>query len=201
MAIANDAQIAQLSQQVPETVSLPISARLVSQTPGRLRLLLAQEFLQPEQIKRIASGLSQRVEIDRVRTNVASGSITIFYRIEQIDFAQISALLSDLGVIFGDINPEKTMTLGKSEAAAELIAGATELNQRVKRASNGAFDLRFLIPLGFSALALRQLLVKGVQLGVIPWYVLAWYAFDSFIKFHYSSEPQLPTEAQSRKSL
>ena len=201
MAIANDAEIAQLSQLVPETVSLPISARLVSRTPGRLRLLLAQECRQPEQIERIASGLSQRVEIDRVRTNVASGSITIFYRIEQSDFAQISAFLSDLGVIFGDITAEKTMTQGKSEAAAELIAGASELNQRVKRASNGAFDLRFLIPLGFSALALRQLLVKGVQLGVIPWYVLAWYAFDSFIKFHYSSEPQLPTEEQSRKSL
>ena len=136
-----------------------------------------------------------------MRTNFASGSITIFYRIEQIDFAQISALLSDLGVIFGDITPKKTITLGKSEAAAELIAEATELNQRVKRASNGAFDLRFLIPLGFSALALRQLLVKGVQLGAIPWYVLAWYAFDSFIKFHYSSEPQLPTEEQSIKSL
>ncbi len=201
MELANNAKIGQLSQLVPETISLPISARLVSQTPGRLRLLLAQEFLQPEQMKRIASGLSQKVEIDRVRTNVASGSITIFYRIEQIDFAQISALLSDLGVIFGDIPPKKTITLGKSEAAAELIAGATELNQRVKRASNGAFDLRFLIPLGFSALALRQLLVKGVQLGAIPWYVLAWYAFDSFIKFHYSSEPQLPTEAQSRNSL
>jgi hypothetical protein len=45
-------------------------------------------------------------------------------------------------------------------------------------------DLRFLFPLSLSLLALRQLLVKGWQLELIPWYVLAWYAFDSFIKLH-----------------
>ena len=60
MALANDAKIAQLTQQVPETVSLPISAHLVSQTPGRLRLLLAQEFRQPEQMKRIAVVLHRK---------------------------------------------------------------------------------------------------------------------------------------------
>ena len=33
-------------------------------------------------------------------------------------------------------------------------------------------------------LAMRQLIAKGWQLELIPWYVLAWYAFDSFIKLH-----------------
>ena len=200
MAIANDGKIPKLIQEVPETGSLPISARSISETPGRIRLLVAQEFRQPEQMKRVASVLSESVEIERVRTNVVNGSITIFYNKERSDLAKISALLGDSGIILDNIFPEKATNLGKSEAAAELIAGATQLNQQVKTASNGAFDLRFLIPLGFSALALRQLVVRGVQLGAIPWYVLGWYAFDSFIKFHYSSEPQLPTEEDTPKS-
>ncbi|MDJ0726206.1 MAG: hypothetical protein QNJ38_13920 [Prochloraceae cyanobacterium] len=200
MAIANDGTRPKLIQQVPETGSFPISARLVSQTPGRIRLLVAQEFRQPEQMKRFASALSESIEIDRLRTNVVNGSITIFYNKERSDLAKISALLGDSGIVLENIFPEKATNLGKSFAAAELIAGAAQLNQQVKTASNGAIDLRFLIPLGFSALALRQLLVKGLQLGVIPWYVLGWYAFDSFIKFHYSSEPQLATEEDRPKS-
>ena len=194
MAIANDGKIPKLIQEVPETASLPISASLVSQTPGRIRLLVALEFRQPEPMKRVASVLSKSVEIERVRTNLVSGSITIFSHKEQSNLATISALLGNSGIILDNISPEKASLPGKSSAAAELIAGAAQLNQQVKTASNGAIDLRFLIPLGFSALALRQLLVKGLQLGIIPWYVLGWYAFDSFIKFHYSSEPQLPTE-------
>jgi hypothetical protein len=31
---------------------------------------------------------------------------------------------------------------------------------------------------------MRQLMIKGLQLEVIPWYVLAWYAFDSFLKLN-----------------
>ena len=192
--MTNDAKTTQLTQQLSANGARLICARLLSQTPGRVRLLLAPEFRQAEQMKRIASVLSERLEVDRVRTNVTVGSLTIFYPEEASSWGQICSILSDLGVIFPAQSPAMSLNDNQSEAAAALSTEAAVLNQRLFKATDGAVDLRFLMPLGLSALALRQLLVHGLQLGAIPWYVLGWYAFDSFVKSHSSSPSQLPTE-------
>ena len=197
MVITNDANTPQLTQQLSANGARPISARLLSQTPGRVRLLLAPEFRQAEQMKRIASVLSERLEIYWVRTNVTVGSLTIFYPEEGSSWAQIGSVLSDLGVIFPAQSSAMSLTQNQSQAAAVLSTEAATLNQSFFNATGGTVDLRFLMPLGLSALALRQLLVHGLQLGAIPWYVLGWYAFDSFVKFHPSSPSQLPIETHS----
>ncbi len=63
------------------------------------------------------------------------------------------------------------------------------LNAEIGRATDGIVDLQVLMPLGLSALALRQILVKGLQIDEIPWYAMAWYAFDSFVKLNRSDAP------------
>ncbi|NJL84574.1 MAG: DUF5132 domain-containing protein, partial [Chloroflexaceae bacterium] len=73
---------------------------------------------------------------------------------------------------------------GPSAIAGELYNGVADLNAQVGWLTNGTMDLRFLLPAGLSALALRQLVVKGMALEEIPWYTLAWYAFDTFYKFN-----------------
>jgi hypothetical protein len=40
------------------------------------------------------------------------------------------------------------------------------------------------MPLFLSLLALRQLFSKSPRLKTAPWYILAWYAFDSFLKLN-----------------
>ncbi|PPS44061.1 DUF5132 domain-containing protein [Chroococcidiopsis sp. TS-821] len=76
------------------------------------------------------------------------------------------------------------VTRNNSEASEYIINVVTEINKQVKEMTNGVADLRLLLPLGLSAIALRQLLTKGLQIEEIPWYVLAWYAFDSFTKLN-----------------
>jgi hypothetical protein len=46
---------------------------------------------------------------------------------------------------------------------------------------HGRADLRTLLPVGLGALAVREVL-SGRAVAA-PWYVLAWYAFDSFTRF------------------
>jgi hypothetical protein len=135
-------------------------------------------------MKRIASVLEAHPQIKQVRTNVQNGSIIIEHDRDNGTFDNVFATLRDLGIIFGDL------TQGKSEAAAGLSSAVVDLNKQVEQATNGVVDLRFLFPLGLSALAVRKLLAKGLQFETIPWYVLAWYAFDSFIKLHGTSERQ-----------
>jgi len=143
--------------------------------------------------------LKKKPGIARVRPNPDTGSLTIFYSEDILSFQQLSDIVGECGVFLAPPEAQSTqeITTGSfSEAATEVTTALAALNQRVKRATNGAADLRFLVPLGFGTLAVRQLLLKGIQLNIIPWYVLAWYAFDSFIKFHYTKEPDASSDSQ-----
>ncbi|MBE9212276.1 DUF5132 domain-containing protein [Plectonema cf. radiosum LEGE 06105] len=73
---------------------------------------------------------------------------------------------------------------GTSEVAGEMLDAVSELNYQVGWLTNGYVDLRLLMPLGLGTLALGQLITQGPQLDKIPWYNLAWYAFDSFNKLN-----------------
>ncbi|MDF5724561.1 MAG: hypothetical protein PUP91_29680 [Rhizonema sp. PD37] len=168
--------------------SKPIHTRVVSSTPTRLRLRVAPSHRQSGKMERITSALQAHPNINQVRTNVQNGTITIEQDGEKGSQENVFASLKDLGIIFGDIAE------GKSDAAVEVSNAVVDLNKRVRVSTNGVVDLRFLFPLGLASLAVRQLIVKGIQLEIIPWYVLAWYAFDSFIKLHATSQIKSPSE-------
>ncbi len=164
--------------------SKPISAKIVSNTPGRLRLRVALSHRQTGEMQRIANALEAQPHINQVRTNIHHGSIAINHDAKDDTLKNVVATLTDLGVIFADI------TEGNSEAAVGITNAVVNFNKRVELATKGEIDLRVIFPLGLSILAVRQLLAKGLQFEIIPWYVLAWYAFDSFIKLHGVSKPQ-----------
>lgn len=88
-----------------------------------------------------------------------------------------------------ETSSDVSFTPNNSQATEYIINTFTEFNTQVRKQTNGVADLRLLVPLGLSAIALRQLLTKGLQIEEMPWYVLAWYAFDSFIKLNDASTP------------
>ncbi|QSJ17317.1 hypothetical protein JYQ62_37825 [Nostoc sp. UHCC 0702] len=170
------------------TPSKQISTKIVSNTPGRLRLRVARQHRQSEEMQRIANVLEAQPNITQVRTNISQGSIVINHDGKDDTWNNVVATLIDLGIIFGDIAE------GKSDVAMGVSGAVFDLNKRVEQATDGAVDLRLLFPFGLSILAVRQLLKQGLQIEIIPWYVLAWYAFDSFIKLHGMHQPQSSNE-------
>ena len=184
-AIANNNNISQKVSIVKPPNSSYLEAQIVSQTPGRIRLRVTPVHRHQQTITPIVNHLKARLEIYRVKTNILSGSITVLYGRELLSSQDIWKFLQDLGVNLVEVTKETSISVSNSSnASAAVITTATDLNQRVKTATKDAVDLRFLVPLSFGILAMRQLLVKGWQLEFIPWYVLAWYAFDSFIKLN-----------------
>lgn len=169
-----------------------IVVRILSQTPGRIRIRVALSPRQREQINLIVVGLKHRSGIERVRANFHSGTITVFHNPKSINSVQILDLLTDLGLSFSKITPKyPSLTPEYSMAAIGVTQVTQDLNQKIRQTSNGKVDLGFLIPLSFALLAWRQLIIKGWQLELIPWYVLAWYAFDSFLKLQGLTLPPL----------
>ena len=186
----NNNQILPLTISEQSKINSPIKAHIVSQTPGRIRIRVAPAHRQKHKIVSIVSALKEELAIYRIRANVHSGGITIFHSQEHLNYQDIRHILQDLGVLLSDMVVKSAhINHNHSFAAAEVSRVVVKLNQDVRRATQGAVDLRFLLPLSFAILALRQLVVKGLQFEIIPWYVLAWYAFDSFIKLHGIDEP------------
>ena len=184
MAIADNHKIPQQASTVENQNFSSLEAQIVSQTPGRIRLRVLPAQRQQQKITPIVNALKARLEIYQVKKNIPSGSITVLHGRELLNSQDMRTVLQDLGVTFREIPQEPISSVTNSSSATTVIRTATDLNQRVKTASKDAIDLRFLFPLGLGMLAVRQLIVKGWQLELIPWYVLAWYAFDSFIKLH-----------------
>ncbi|MDR9402001.1 MAG: DUF5132 domain-containing protein [Halothece sp. Uz-M2-17] len=99
--------------------------------------------------------------------------------------AEVEAELAQEGET--ESESEKTTAFYNEENsvfAEMMIKGMSELDASLRKATQGTIDARSLLSILFAALALRQLILKGFQFDDVPWYVLAWYAFDSFIKFH-----------------
>lgn len=160
-----------------------IHTRVVSQTPGRLRLKVSEPHRKQGEMAEIVNALNAHPNVSEVRMNPQTGSIVVHHDNYHDTVENVFASLRDVGMIFGDI------VLRKSVAANGVTDAVSDLNQRVSSLTHGVVDLRFLLPVGFGTLAVRQLMAKGLQFDIIPWYVLAWYSFDSFIKLHYTADP------------
>lgn len=172
-------------------MTTPKHTHIVSTTPCRTRVKVSQKRRNSMEMERLASALKERPEVTDVRTNLQTGSLVIHHAEEDGSLEDIKATLQDLGVILGSIIDIDIpfQTNGKSEVAADLTSAISDLNQRVGQATDGVVDLRFLMPLGLGGLAVWQLMRNGPEFETVPWYVLAWYSFDSFIKLHYTADP------------
>jgi hypothetical protein len=177
-----------------EKNSLPIYIQIVSNTPGRMRLRVDREHRQPEIMAEITSALKAFVvDIERVRTNVASGSVTIYHTREGDNFDDVLAMLREFGILIQNSPSPKTVM------STSLVGAIARLNQRVNRATEGSADLRFLVPFLMGLFALQQLLSKGERrFKIVPWYTLAWYAFDSFMKLNDTSKSSQPLSDQHK---
>ncbi|WP_017659958.1 HMA2 domain-containing protein [Baaleninema simplex] len=177
MLTENDVRVAsERNGKLAPTVTVP--ARLMSDTPGRFRFRVASDYRFPATVQPIATALRSHLPNASVRVNLDNGSVTVYYDRDRISGDRLYGILQDLNIRF--------VVSDKSDAATELTEVIASANRQIDRVTEGAVDLRFLVPLGFGTLAVRQLIVEGVQLNVIPWYALAWYAFDSFLKLHYT---------------
>jgi hypothetical protein len=164
-----------------EQGNLPIRLHIVSKTQGRIRLRIAPEHRQDE----VMTGIKHLIEtfldgIEHIRTNTQTGSVVIYFTGEIAQLEDAFSTLNASGIVLNDTPTEK------STAAARLTTAISGLNQRVNLATEGTIDLRFLFPLLLALLALRQLFSKSPRLNTAPWYILAWYAFDSFVKLNSS---------------
>jgi hypothetical protein len=167
-----------VSRSTPEEESYEV--RIVSAIPGRLRFKIPAERRTEESLRRLGNAFAG-LEGAEVETNPQTGSMLLRYDAERLNVAEIERALADL-----DITPvfeRQSRAGGAGPPAGRVKSIAEGLNSRVAGKTRGV-DLRLLVPLGLGALSVRQAVREAPGLKHAPWYVLAWYAFDSFIKLN-----------------
>jgi len=161
--------------------------RMTSHAPGRMRLRVARGRDQDV----VAQSIKHRLELDigaRVEIGSTTSSVLIHYDQHRYSSEDLLALLRDLGLLVAETVTGVDPAPDSSTAAEGIVGAFSDLDRRVAAASRHQVDLKLLFPLALGALGVFQLARRGTGLRDVPAYVLLWYAFDSFWKFHHENE-------------
>ncbi len=164
-------------------------AKIVSHTPGRVRVRLRPQLRRPEAMQRIRSRLEREPGVHAVETNPETGSVLVHYEHGPRSLSDLVAALQDVGVIFHDVSegPGAVDTRegsAHSSTAQGIIGALDDLNHQLSLLTGHTIDLKLLFPFSLGALGVWQLARRGWGIEEVPAYVLLWYAFDSFYKLH-----------------
>ena len=149
--------------------------RVASAVPGRIRLRLANPAAHSHLLAELAQALEARPEVFEVLVRPASGSLVVRHDTQPTAVATLQEALSSLGVV-----PAPRTSGG--DHASRIQATAVAANTMVARSTGS--DLRLLAPLTLGLLALRRATREGPRIADAPWYVLAWYAWESYTKLN-----------------
>ncbi|MDR3553112.1 MAG: hypothetical protein P4L55_00020 [Syntrophobacteraceae bacterium] len=155
--------------------------KIVSSTPKRTRIRVSRKRRNPEEMARLAEALRASPKVSQVETNLYAGTLIVHHQPKAL--ADIKAELKDLGVIALAATGIETSALSLSDAVLDLEKQVGPLLANI-------LDLKLLVPLGFGALAALQLARRGLEIGGAPWYLLAYFAYESFVRLNKPEENQ-----------
>jgi len=176
-------------------------ARVASHTPGRLRVRVHRSHRDPNALQEVASQLADQPGIHHVEVNADSGSVLVHYDHEKRSMDDVVGCLEDVGVLIGSVLEAGGDELpdvgggedsGHSTTAAGVVGTVSDLDRRLSELTGRKVDLKLLFPVALGAIGVRAAIANGIGFSEVPAYILIWYAFDAFWKFHQRPHPGTP---------
>lgn len=149
---------------------------VVSVTAGRIRVR-AVDVSRYRRLVSVAEELDTWPEATSVALRPRSRSLVV--RFDPEDATAVADRFLSVG-----IDLRAGVAVSSPGAPAVTIAAAAATADRVVGRRSGGTDLRLLVPLGLGLLAVRRAMRGKERLADAPWYVLAWYASETFLRFH-----------------
>ncbi len=144
-------------------------AQVVHRTRGRARVRLAPESRKPEHLAEVKQHLEAQEGVHSVAVDANTGSVLVKYDHETHTHEGIMGLLEDINILTGVVIPE--VAEGEKEGD-KLTEAIKDLNTRVYRATGRKAHLGVIAFVGLTAFGIRQTLVYGLGLELIPGPVL-----------------------------
>ncbi len=174
---------------------MPIHTHVVSSTPGRTRFKVPPHRRTHQQMEQLAASIEAHPDVQGVQFNTQTGSLLVHHDPNQAILHEVKDALRDLGCVFADVTGTSELVSFKDESGKNLDfdSAIEHLNSQVLELTNGIVNLQYVLPLGLGLLAVLQFLTFGWQFDIVPWYVLFYFAVDSFIKLNLQEEPETVT--------
>jgi hypothetical protein len=176
---------------------------VVHATSGRLRLRVRATSTEVREVLERVAGTAEASPL-QVRINLRTRSALVAWNPAELDVVEAVELLREAHPALRDLTPPPDATVmarRQSTVATQIATRLARADQHVFRATDGVLDLRMLVPVSLAAYSVRQLIRTGPQLSKTPWYVLAYYAFDTFIKLHTTPPGDLAPIGSELKEL
>jgi hypothetical protein len=160
----------------------PIELQIVSNTPGRLRLKVPSEYQQHQEINQIASNLEYIFpQIEEIKTNLDSVSITIYYNggNKTLQDALSKLPASGINLVNAPAKKLQPVTITKT---------VLSLNEQIKQATKETVDMRSLLTFSILAFVIKRLLPQLARWQSTILYLLLWYAVESLVKMSDNQE-------------
>jgi copper chaperone CopZ len=167
---------------VDDAFTVPL--QILHLSPGRIRLRVSTADFASSELVEVERVLAKLPGVREVRKNPLARSVVISFDPEDATVESLLAVIEGVGVSLKP-PPEIPPAHPLGESITTFFRHADE---RVHRRTGGAADLRTLVPVGLTALAIREI-VAGRAVAA-PWYALLWYAFSSFHSLRKSEETQ-----------
>jgi hypothetical protein len=124
----------------------------------------------------------------QTEVNPTTGSVLVRYDRHTRSSADVVRILRDVGVLVEetarDVLDLPEAGVGRSTTSVRLIDTMTDLDRQLSQLTGRRLDLKLLFPMALGGVGLWRVASNGLGLTEVPAYVLLWYAFDSFWKFH-----------------
>ena len=187
---------------------------IVHVLPGRVRLKVPKVKQDPVFGRQIEHQFAGVKGIERVDVHPLTGSVVVLFDQEQMTGVDsLLALSSALSSLFpdADVSPadfQAFMTprpdgAASPNQASQAASASTQLqtltssfNAKIADMASGV-DIKTLLPLAFSALAARELLM-GKDLRFPSWYDFLWFAFASHHMLNNTTANEPATEGRDR---
>jgi hypothetical protein len=133
----------------------------------------------------------------------STGSVLVHYNARAHSSADVLSILKDVGVILEEtargVGLEVPET-GASTTSTHIVNAVSDLDRRLSLLTGRRVDLKLLFPATLGGIGLWRALTGGLGLTEVPAYVLLWYAFDAFWKFHREPVRASRHEAEHRSA-
>jgi hypothetical protein len=135
----------------------------------------------------------------RTEVNANTGSVLVRYDRHTRSSADVLSILRDVGVLVEE-TARSVLELPEAGAARSttsirVIDAVADLDRQLSRLTGRTVDLKLLFPMALGGIGLWRVATNGLGLTEVPAYVLLWYAFDSFWKFHREPPQGVRTDA------
>jgi hypothetical protein len=162
----------------------PLIVRIVHASPGRIRAKVPREAFDSPLLRQAEDALLAVDGVQSVKRNPTASSVLVTYDPAVATVPALFAALADKNVtlVAPQDEPERSPGRGgaRTTVAGWLAMPFRESDRKVADVTGHTIDVRTLLPIGLAALAAREVLSGRAH--VAPWYTLAWWAFDSYLK-------------------